>query len=108
MSADPLVVVQSSKPLTVSKALERVLEFTSSHSTLDISSSSILSKQQRLCKPSEDVVEKLKVLTISIEEDMSTYRKECTKQLLKKSKRKSEGDASRIGKKRRSKRDIVT
>ena len=76
MNVDPLIVVQSSKKISTSKALERIFKFTSTQCN---ESSSILSKQQRLSKPTDDVVDKLNIIKASINEEKEIHQREVEK-----------------------------
>ena len=71
MNIDPLIIVHNSKHVSLQKAVSSIEKFTSI--ACDDNPASILSKQLRLSKPSEDVSEKLKVLVASIKEEMDPY-----------------------------------
>ena len=71
MNIDPLIIVHDSKQVSLQKAVSSIEKFTSI--ACDDNPASILSKQLRLSKPSEDVSEKLKVLVASIKEEMDPY-----------------------------------
>ena len=71
MNIDPLIIVHDSKHVYLQKAVSSIEKFTSI--VCNDNPASILSKQLRLSKPSDDVSEKLKVLVASINEEMGAY-----------------------------------
>ena len=71
MNIDPLIIVHDTKVVSLQKALSTVEKFTST--ACNDNPASILSKQLRLSRPSDDVSEKLKSLVASIHEEMGAY-----------------------------------
>ena len=74
---EPLILVQKSKPISAEIALKKLSAFTNLHS--NESASSILSKEKRLSKPSDDVMEKLRTMVASMKEEKQSYAAESKK-----------------------------
>jgi hypothetical protein len=70
MNSDPFIIVRDSKPLSVHKSFQKISKFTQAYS--NDAETSLMSKDKRLSRPSDDVVEKLKSMVASMEQDSLT------------------------------------
>jgi hypothetical protein len=77
MTAEPFIIFRNSKCISVGDALEKIEKFTCKFST--DSASAILSKDKRLSRPSDDSIEKLKVMIVSIKEQSEFHKSEISK-----------------------------
>ena len=85
MTAEPYIIFQNAKNLSVESALEKMEKFMSKF-TSD-STSAILSKDRRMSRPSDDSIEKLKT-TISSLKDQSEFHQAEVKKLQLNSKKR--------------------
>jgi hypothetical protein len=111
MSIEPLIIISSAKRISVRRTLEKLEKFTSVY--CHESAASILDKQSRLSRPSDDIVDKVKTMINSITEEKEAYSVECSKYVSlqisnskksnKKEKRKSSSSSDQKKKPKKSK-----